>query len=166
MPNDTPQPKTFTLPATIYSPELLEAVTYEAGQYLSWAREALIHKKVGAADVPEPNFSAETVAVVEAWLAGEKPTISSLEALVEHLKTLKIPVIHITLAALPSRPQRTQLVDWFRTNLGTGVLISFVADRSLGGGVIIRTPSRIFDFSWRQQLLAGRGRLAEILHHV
>jgi hypothetical protein len=158
--------KTFQLPVAIYSPQSLETVTYEAEKYLEWAREALVHQKVGAASVPEPNFSAETVMVVESWLGGNKPTISSLEELVECLKNLQPPVIHVTLAALPSRPQRVQLIDWFRANISSAALVSFVADRSLGGGVIVRTPNHLYDYSWRAQLLAGRGRLAEIIHNV
>lgn len=165
MPSNSAAPA-FVLPPAIYSTELLEAVTYEAALYLDWAREALVHKKVGAAPVAEPNFSAETVAVVEAWLGDKPPTITLLEDLVEHLKSLKLPVVHITLAALPSRPQRAQLIDWFRATLGPSVLMSFVADRSLGGGVIIRTPNHVYDFSWRQQLLVGRRKVAEIIHHV
>ena len=38
--------------------------------------------------------------------------------------------------------------------------------RNLGGGVVIRTPNRVFDYTWKQQLVAARGKLAEILKRV
>jgi F0F1-type ATP synthase delta subunit len=104
--------------------------------------------------------------VIETWLDGKKPTIESLERLIDYLKQLKLPTVHLTLAGLPNHTQRVQLVDWFRATVGQPVLVSFVADRSLGGGVMVRTPNRIFDYSWRQRLTEGRAHLAEIIHAV
>ena len=70
------------------------------------------------------------------------------------------------LAALPNRAQRESLVTWFRANVSPHLLLSFVADRNLGGGVVVRTPNRVFDFTWKQQLVAGRSKLAEIIKNV
>jgi hypothetical protein len=157
----------FELPAAVYSPQLLESVTYDIQQYLDWYRQVAVQKKVGAkTTLPEPTHSRETVVVIEAWLAGRQPTVEALEQLVETLKNLKLPEVHITLAALPNHSQRETLVNWFRTNVTPHVLLSFVADRNLGGGVVIRTPNHVFDFTWKQQLLAGRGKLAEIVRNV
>lgn len=156
----------FKLPPAIYSPELLESVIYELEQYLDWYRQSHIQKEVGAKATPEPAYSAETVLVTEAWLDGKKPTTESLERLIKTLQDYKPPVIHVTLAALPNHEQRAQLVDWFRANAAPEALLSFVADRTLGGGVVVRTPGRIFDWSWRQRLLEGRAKLAGIVRHV
>ena len=68
--------------------------------------------------------------------------------------------------ALPNRVQRENLVTWFRSNVSPHLLISFVADRNLGGGVVVRTPNRVFDFTWKQQLTVGRAKLAEIIRSV
>jgi hypothetical protein len=156
----------FNLPNSIYSQELVESVVYELEQYLAWYRDARVQHKVGAKVAPEPTYSAETAAVIKAWFAGQPTTMAALEQLIDHLKNLKVPVVHITLAALPNHGQRLQLVDWFRGLAGRPVLVSFVADRSLGGGVMVRTPNRIFDYSWRQQLIEGRDKIAGIINHV
>lgn len=156
----------FELPTAIYSPELMESVTYELEQYLDWYRSTRIQKTVGAKPVEEPTHSAETVLVIEAWLEGKTATTETIEALVAHLKELKLPVVHLTLAALPNHSQRVQLVDWFRNNVSHGLLISFVADRNLGGGLVVRTPNRIFDYTWKEQLIAGRDKLPGIIHAV
>lgn len=160
------QPKEFELPAAVYSPQLLEAVTYDIERYLEWYRDAVVRKKVGAKVADEPSHSAETALVIEAWLAGRQPTVELLEELVAQLKGLNLPEIHIMLAAMPNRAQRTALVDWFRNNTTPRLLLSFVADRNLGGGVVVRTPNRVFDFTWKQELLTGRDKLAEIIKRV
>lgn len=156
----------FELPGAVYSPQLLEAVTFDIEHYLDWYRETKIQKKVGAKATDEPTHSAETVLVIEAWLAGKSPTVESLEALVKYLRELKLPEVHVMLAALPNRAQREVLVDWFRANTTPHLLLSFVADRNLGGGVVVRTPNRVFDFTWKQELVAARDKFAGILKRV
>jgi hypothetical protein len=156
----------FDLPEAIYSPALLDSVIYDIQYYLDWHRQNLIRKKVGAKPKEEPTHSAETQIVIEAWLAGKKPTMESLERLLDFLKKLDLPEVHVMLAALPNRAQRAKLAGWFRTNVTPHLLVSFVADRNLGGGVVVRTPNRVFDFSWKQQLLAGHAKLPEILKNV
>jgi hypothetical protein len=158
--------KPFILPSAVYSPELLESVRYEIAQYLDWYRETKIHKQVGAALATEPDHSAETAKVIEAWCADQPVTVSLLEALQTYIKELKAPVVHVTLAALPNHAQRQMLVDWFRACAGPQVLISFVGDRNLGGGVLVRTPNRVFDYSWKQKLLASQDKLAPVIHRV
>ena len=156
----------FDLPQAVYSPELLESVIFEIHQYLDWYRQADVQKKVGSKAVEEPTHSAETVLTIEAWTSGKKLTLESLEELVKVLQELKLPVVHVTLAALPNHTQRTQLVDWFRLNTAPNLLLAFVADRNLGGGIVVRTPNHVFDYSWRQKLVEGRDKIPGIVRNV
>jgi hypothetical protein len=156
----------FELPAAVYSPQLLESVIYDIEHYLEWYRQTQVQKRVGAKPSEEPTHSAETVLVIESWLDGKPATLETLEDLIATLRGLKLAQVHIMLAALPNRSQRETLVNWFRTNVSPHLLLSFVADRNLGGGAVIRTPNRVFDYTWKQQLIAGRGKLAEILKRV
>ena len=156
----------FKLPASVYSPSLIESVIYETGEYLDWYREAHVHKTVGAKVAEEPSFTGETVQTIEAWFDGKKPTVMGIEELLDHLRGLNLPTVHVTLAALPNHSQRASLVDWFRVQINPDVLIAFVADRSLGGGVMVRTPNHVFDYSWRQRLVDGRNKLAGIIKNV
>jgi hypothetical protein len=157
---------TFELPAAVYSPQLLESVVYDIQYYLDWIRQNQIRKKVGAQPKEEPNHSAETVLVIEAWLAGKPATLESIEALLKYLKELELPEVHIMLAALPNHAQREVFVTWFRNNTTPHLMLSFVADRNLGGGIVVRTPNRIFDYTWKQELVAGRDKLAGIVRRV
>ena len=163
MASETP---VFVLPSSVYSPELLDSVTYEIAQYITWYRENRIHARVGAAGLAEPDHSAETAQVIEAYAAGRPLTLTILDELEKFLRELKLPIAHVTLAALPNHAQRQQLVDWFRLTVGAPMLISFVGDRNLGGGILVRTPNRVFDYSWKQKLIEGRAKLAEVVARV
>ena len=156
----------FELPQAVYSPELLESVVFEIQQYLDWYRQSEVKKKVGTKVSEEPTHSAETVLTIEAWTAGKQLTLESLEELVKTLQALKLPVVHVTMAALPNHTQRTRLVDWFRLNTSPNLLLSFVADRNLGGGIVVRTPNHVFDYSWRQKLIEGRDKIPGIVRNV
>jgi hypothetical protein len=161
-----PEANNFVLPAVVYSPQLLESVIYDLQVYIDWIRQNQIRTRVGTKPKDEPNHSDETVLVIEAWQNGKPPTVESIHALLGHLKALELPEVHITLAALPNRAQRQVLVDWFRNNTTSQLLISFVADRNLGGGIVVRTPNHVFNYSWSQELVGGRDKLAEIVRRV
>ncbi|HEY6736941.1 MAG TPA: hypothetical protein VI322_04470 [Candidatus Saccharimonadia bacterium] len=156
----------FELPPAVYSAQLLESVIYDLEQYLEWHRQSSVKQKVGAKPAAEPSHSAETAQVIKIYLQGQVATVAALEALLGELKAVSLPEVHITLAALPNHAQREALVAWFRANITPHILITFVADRNLGGGVVVRTPNHVFDFTWKQQLLAGRSHIAEIVKRV
>lgn len=156
----------FSLPSVIYTPQLLQSVDFEVERLRSWMSDSAVKRKVGSAPDPEPSHSSETQLVLDSWLAGQAMNVTRLTDLISQLRALKPVIVYITLAALPPEALRLHLVQWFRANCREDVLINFSADRTIGGGVIIRTPNRIFDFSFRQRLVEGRLKLPEIIRHV
>ncbi len=152
----------FELPETIYSPQLLEMVIFDLEKYIEWEREGRVKSKVGVPDaVTEPNHSAETLEVIKSWQTAHPTPEATLIQLLEALKELKLPVVHVTLAALPNHLQRESLVRWFQTLSSPRPLILFTSDRTLGGGLILRTPNHIYDFSFRQKLEDTRANLVK-----
>ena len=154
----------FELPEAIYSPQLLDMVIYELEEYNQWYRASQISTKVGVASAAkEPNHSQETVLVINAWQKAHKSESVSFDDLLKVLKNLDLPVVHVTLAALPNHLQRTQIVRWFQNLSEPRPLLLFSADRTLGGGVIVRTPNHIYDWSFRQSLEDARSNLAKVV---
>lgn len=158
----------YELPPEVYSPHLLESVIYDLETYTDWYRQTRVQQKVGATGVAkaEPDHSAETELVIRRHFGDQNPTLETLEGLLAELRALNLPQIHIKLAALPNHEQRRQLVTWFRTNISRHALLTFVADRNLGGGIVVRTPNHVYDFTWKQQLMGGSAKLAGIIHRV
>jgi F0F1-type ATP synthase delta subunit len=152
----------FELPEAIYSPQLLEMVIYDLEQYNEWLRSTNVKKLVGvASESNEPNHSQETLLVIAAWQKEKNSTEASLTELVDVLQKLQIPIVHVTLAALPNHTQRLLLVRWVQALSMPRPLLLFSADRTLGGGVIVRTPNHIFDWSFRQKLEDGKANLGQ-----
>lgn len=150
------------LPEAVYSPQILEMVIYELDQYNKWYQQSTVKTKVGVkTELAEPNHSPETTLVIKAWQ--ETNSGASLVDLLDALRKLNLPVIHVTLATLPNHLQRAQLVRWFQQLSTPRPLILFSADRTLGGGVIVRTPNHIYDWSFRQKLEEARGNLGKVV---
>lgn len=157
----------FSLPSVIYTPQLLQAVDFEVERLREWTSDSSVKRKVGVEAAAEPSRSPETQLVLDAWFAdGKTATTTQLTELITQLRALKPVTVYITLAALPGERLKLQLVEWFRSSCRPDVLINFSADRTIGGGIIVRTPNRIFDYSFRKRLADGRLKLPEIIRHV
>lgn len=153
----------FDLPPAIYSPQLLELVIFELEQYNTWYQESVIKQKVGVKTAtPEPNNSQETMLVIKSWQTknGDK---TSLPELIKALKSLNLPIIHLTLAGLPNHQQRAELVAWFQKLSDPCPLLLFSSDRSLGGGIVVRTPNHIYDWSFQHKLEAARANIGQVI---
>lgn len=156
----------FNLPSDITTPQIFEAVQFELERLRDWLSDSVVKRKVGAKPVHEPSCSPETKQLLDSWLGDKAPSASLLTALIEELKKMKPVTVHIVMAALPGDDLKQKLVAWFRTNCRPDALIGFSADRTIGGGIIVRTPNRIFDYSFRERLAKGRYKLPELVRNV
>lgn len=86
-------------------------------------------------------------------------------ALKERLRVMKdqAPIIHMTFAADADPDSLRQLVTWLRTEVHPQALISVGLQPSIVGGVYMRTPNHVHDFTLRS-LLAGKHEA--ILHEL
>lgn len=158
----------FNLPPEVYSLQQLDAVITELAAAAKAAGQAAVKEKVaGKAQAVKMELSPETKAVIKA--AGkDAATSEDLTALAEDLGKLResAPQIHITLAAMPAEGLKKQLAAWLRQNLSPQVLVTFGYHTALLGGMVVRTGSRTFDWSFRRQILAEAPKFAQRLHHV
>ena len=75
-----------------------------------------------------------------------------------HLKT-KAPVVHISFSTEPSLLFMGKIVDWFRQNIHSQVLVNVGLQPSIAAGCVVRTPNQVFDFSLRKRLVEKRSLL-------
>lgn len=64
------------------------------------------------------------------------------------------PTVHMSFASEPSSQALRALVRWFRSNGHPNTLISYNVVPGLGGGCIVTTASKTFDFSLRKIMSA------------
>lgn len=157
------------LPASVVSPQDLRAVILEVKGYLRWythtdIKQKATHRRAGQA----PEVSPAAASLIKSCLSPKKPDQKSMEDLIDDLEDFAANAteIHITLAAPPGNGLKKDLAAWCRQNIEPDLLVSFQFDSTLLGGMVVRWRSRIFDWSFRRQILANRQKFPETLRHV
>lgn len=99
-------------------------------------------------------------------MLGDLLTVNQIDLTNDHirmelrtnLRKLKdhAPVIHMTFAAEGDPASMQQITAWARKELHPQVLISAGLQPSLIGGVYVRTPNHVHDFSLRAHLQSSR----------
>lgn len=154
---------------TVSSPQDVKALVQEVHEYERWFAHNYIKKRVHARNIaPEPEISSAAKAVIRTWSTGKELTTKNLDELIVTLEDYanSAPVLTVTLAAVPSTGLKKQLVGWCRDNLAPNVLINFQFNATLLGGMVVRSGSHVYDWSFRRTILAERERFPEVLRRV
>jgi hypothetical protein len=155
------------LPAEMYSSDQISVCIQELRRLVSLRRDMATQSRVGVASRAQASVPTLVEALLHAnGLTGA--TLKELEDVIKALESLRssTPVVHLTFASLPGPKLIAKLVEWFRREVHPQALLSFVMDRTIGGGVIIRTHATMYDFSFTNQLLRQKDRLTEIVARV
>lgn len=161
--------KQLSLPDTIASPQDLMQMTLEVKTYAKWyAHESIrqrVSKKKGA---PAPDISTSARKVINDWNEMTPLSTRSLAALITTLESFarNTETVTITLAAPVTGSIKTTLVAWCRKNISPSIFVSFQFNSTLLGGMVVRHGSRVFDWSFKRQLLASSATFPEVLRRV
>jgi hypothetical protein len=152
------------LPPELYSPEQLQYVATELNDYAI----VLAERRRGQRGTRLPQLSDDSQLMLETLVEKDRDKdheIAVLAAEIEQaLRGGKI--VSVTLAASPSRKLKTEIVEWFRTQIDPQMLIRFLVNPDIAGGMVVRTTSRIHDYSFRNRLLEKPDRFTKALENV
>lgn len=157
------------LPDSVASLQDLAALQLELHEYNKWFAHESVKRRVGAKHTsPAPLLSPAADELLRTWSGAKAISQSGLEKLIKTLEEYRrsAPAITVTLAAPPTSIIKTTLVAWCRQNIAPNVLISFQFNATLLGGMVIRYGSRVFDWSFRRQILSARQNFPEVLRRV
>lgn len=157
------------LPSSIASLQDLSTLEMEMKEYTKWFSHNAIKVKVHAKNsTPPPALSPAGLELLRTWSAKKMLTEQDLAALIKELGELKTsaPSMTITLAAPAGKDLKQTLVDWSRKNVAPNIMVSFQFNASLLGGMVVSYKSRVFDWSFRRQILESRQTFAEVLRRV
>jgi hypothetical protein len=73
------------------------------------------------------------------------------------------PKVHFALNTEPDLKERSMIVGWLRREVLPTALVEFSLYPGLGGGAIVRTPVRIFDFSVKSVLQKKTPEFRQVL---
>jgi hypothetical protein len=159
----------FRLPDSIATSQDVTALQLELREYSRWFAHEAIKQRANAShtsDAPTLSNAAQEILASQGGKRGI--TRESLDSLVKDLDhyTRTADVITFTLAAPPTSSVKASLVKWSRTNIAPDILISFQFNATILGGIVVRYGSRVFDWSFRRQILTNRAKFAEVLRNV
>jgi hypothetical protein len=160
---------TLKIPETIASSQDLITLTLEIREYAKWFAHESIKKRVsGGHGSPTPALSPAASQLIRESRSQKELASKNIETLVTTLDDYarSSPTITFTLAAPPTGSIKTTLVAWCRENIAPNILVTFRFNATLLGGMVVQYGSRVFDWSFRRQILAERARFPEILRHV
>jgi hypothetical protein len=78
----------------------------------------------------------------------------------------KAPIIHMTFATAADPEALQKLVEWVRNELHPQALISIGLQPALVGGVYMRSPNHVYDFSMRHRMQGKREILVNELEEL
>lgn len=152
------------VPVDIHTPSQLSTAVAQLQTYRNELRDLTIRAKVQKQKRAELPELSETLTGILHSNNIAADSDSQLESLQRDLNTaLKTaPVVHITLAATAGRTLKRQLTVWFRTQIHPLCLLTFATRGDIGGGIILQAGSHLYDYSFKDRLLANKSRLTEV----
>ena len=159
----------FNLQPNLSSRQDFQAAVLEIKKYARWFSQASIKQQVAnSPPSQQPAVSEVAADLINQWHAGKPASPQSFDELVKELEDFaaKAPFVTVTLAAPAPNKLRAELVDWFRQNVRSDLLIDFNFNATMLGGMVVRYGSHVFDWSFKRQILAARNKFPEVLRHV
>lgn len=158
-----------TLPASISSPKDLSLLILDIKKYAKWYLQYYNASKTKVKySAPQPEISKTASELIIFWDKQKPLTPTSLDTYIKLLEKMSrtAPVLTITLADPASAEIKEALSKWCRENLNSEVLISFQYSSSILGGMILRTGSKIYDWSFRKKLTDNTKTFTRILDNA
>lgn len=159
-------PTTAALPSTISSPQDLSLLILDVKKYAKWYLQYYTAQKAKTKYAElQPEISKIASELIISWDKQAPLTPTNLEDRIKSLeKTARTaPVINITLASPPSQEIKKTIADWCRSNLSPDILISFQFNSTILGGMILRTGSKIYDWSFRTKIINAKKSFSEVI---
>jgi hypothetical protein len=153
----------------VLSEQDLKAVILEVKKYATWFNQTAVKMKVtnnNSYDIP--SISTPATNIINEWLNGNPPNPKSLDELIVALEDFasSAPRVSVTLAAPPTNSLKLTIATWFRQNISPNTLVNFKFNSTILGGMVVVHGSRIYDWSFRRQILATREKFPEVLRNV
>jgi F0F1-type ATP synthase delta subunit len=157
------------LPPSIQTPQQLANCLEELKHYQKAAQsKQLAQRIVKDTQAVEVLLSPASLALLDANNSGKQLTIEKLEEIIQALREFnkQAPVIHLTIATSLSQKGQQELAEWFREVSDPASLLAFTINPTIAGGIIVRTPNRVHDFSYAGAILKKRQDLIKAVRNV
>lgn len=157
------------LPDSVATSQDVTALQLELREYGRWFAHESIKQRANSSHKNEaPVLSSACQELLGSYGGKKDLDRAALDTLIKELDhyTRTADTVTFTLAAPPTASVKASLVKWSRTHIAPDILVNFQFNATILGGMVVRYGSRVFDWSFRRQILANRGNFAEVLRRV
>lgn len=154
--------QSFVLPVTVVGPADVRRLSRELEDVDEFLRQAAIRKGGTTATLPKTTRTLDSFADANALNFLQAIDRAKATAFLDDVMS-DAPVIHISFAADPSAAFTAKIVTWLRQNIHERLLVQIGLQPTIAAGCIVRTESKVFDFSLRQYLVAKRDLLTQAI---
>ena len=157
------------LPDTVSSINDLTELILDVHSYVRWYTQYATASRVKTKySEAQPELSPTAINLIRDWSKNNPLSTQSLDTLVTLLESIKnsAPTLTITLAAPATTEVKKALVGWCRQNIASNIIVNFQFNRTILGGMVVRFGSRIFDWSFRRQILDNSQKIPEVIYRV
>ncbi|HVX58604.1 MAG TPA: F0F1 ATP synthase subunit delta [Candidatus Saccharimonadales bacterium] len=161
----------FKLEESVSSLQDLKAVILEIREYARWQAHNEIKKQLKAKSGKKseaPTLSPSAQNVLHSWVSRGPINPKSMDELVTTLENYakSAPQFTIVLAAMPTASLKKTIVNWCRSNVAPNVMVNFQFNSSILGGMVVRSGSHVYDWSFRRQIMSAGPKFPEALRRV
>ena len=154
----------FILPSSVVSKVDVSRLVNELELVDDEMSAAEVRNKTGSSSKNEPVLSEQ----MSEFLEQNKLSLEDGHErthLIKQLRLLKdkVPVIHMTFATTADHASLGKLASWVRESVHPQAVIAVGLQPALVGGVYVRTPNHVHDFTMRGKLEAQREKLKDEL---
>jgi len=155
----------FVLPPSIAGPADVNRLQRDAEELDDYLRQAAIRKSGESMKLPKVPVMLDDISVANHLNLLQEVDRQLLIGFLKNVQ-LKSPVVHMSFAAEPSSEFTAKIVQWLRQNIHPLLLVQVGLQPSIAAGCVIRTTSKVFDFSLRQHLLRNRQLLVDAIAKI
>ncbi len=145
----------FTLPTIASGPVEVRRLQRELEALEEYMAQAHIRDQGKQVPLPKVSRILDALAtnnMMNLLLGPDREKLVNFLRDVEH----KAPILHISFATDPSSAFTSKVVTWLRTNIHPYALLQLGLQPNIAAGCIVRTNSKVFDFSLRDRFRRQR----------
>jgi len=159
----------LNMPVSIASNQDLSALILEMKEYARWFAHDSIKRQVGATKSSEtPPLSIAARAIIGQSKLNKNLSRLNFDTVIDELHEYQASAtsISISLSAPVTNKLKLSLVTWCRDNISPNILVNFNFNATILGGMVVKSGSRIYDWSFRRHILQSRNNFPEVLRRV
>ncbi len=159
------EPKKIILPLSIVTTTDVDLVLNEINDLKEYLVQIKIKNSVSEIKLPHTSKSLDNLVGLNHLDLTNLDQVDWLKKMIESLST-KAPVVHIGFSVEPNLLLLEKIVDWFRHNIDSSLLLTVGLQPIIGAGITLRTSNKFFDLSLRNHFNNLTSDLVKLIKEV